>query len=80
MSYTVGDGRGSARGTLTVYVQDDAPLKAPIAQITSWDYDAALRTVRRPSIVLENDEDPDGSIDEVTDHRRCRRDRSARTC
>mgnify|MGYP000081481310 CR=1 FL=1 len=41
VSYTVSDGRGgSARGTLTVYVQDDAPLKAPIARDDFVDYDA----------------------------------------
>ena len=33
VSYAVSDGRGgSARGSVTVYVQDDAPLKAPIAR------------------------------------------------
>ena len=68
VSYTVGDGRGgSARGTLTVYVQDDAPLKAPIARDDFVDYDALPTDGSAVSVnVLENDEDPDGSIDEVT--------------
>ena len=68
VSYTVSDGRGgSARGTLTVYVQDDAPLKAPIARDDYVSYDelpddgSAVRVK-----VLDNDEDPDGSIDELT--------------
>jgi len=68
VSYTVSDGRGgSARGTLTVYVQDDAPLKAPIARDDFVDYDALPTDGSAVSVnVLENDEDPDGSIDEVT--------------
>ena len=68
VSYTVSDGRGGvARGTLTVYVQDDAPLKAPIARDDYVSYDelptdgSAVRVK-----VLDNDEDPDGSIDELT--------------
>lgn len=68
VSYTVSDGRGgSARGTVTVYVQDDAPLKAPIARDDYVSYEdlptdgSAVRVK-----VLENDEDPDGSIDELT--------------
>ena len=68
VSYTVSDGRGgSARGTLTVYVQDDAPLKAPIARDDYVAYEdlptdgSAVRVK-----VLDNDEDPDGSIDELT--------------
>ena len=67
-SYTVSDGRGgSARGILTVYVQDDAPLKAPIARDDFVDYDALPTDGSAVSVnVLENDEDPDGSIDEVT--------------
>ena len=68
VSYTVSDGRGgSARGTVTVYVQDDAPLKAPIARddyVTYEDLPADGSAVRVK--VLENDEDPDGSIDELT--------------
>lgn len=67
VSYTVSDGRGgSARGTVTVYVQDDAPLKAPIARddyVTYEDLPADGSAVRVK--VLENDEDPDGSIDEL---------------
>ena len=68
VSYMVSDGRGgSARGTLTVYVQDDAPLKAPIARDDFVDYDALPTDGSAVSVnVLENDEDPDGSIDEVT--------------
>ena len=68
VSYTVSDGRGgSARGTLTVYVQDDAPLKAPVARDDFVDYDALPTDGSAVSVnVLENDEDPDGSIDEVT--------------
>ena len=47
-SYTVSDGRGgSARGTLTVYVQDDAPLKAPVARDDSWTMTRCPRTLRR---------------------------------
>ena len=68
VSYTVSDGRGGvARGTLTVYVQDDAPLKAPIARDDYVAYEdlptdgSAVRVK-----VLDNDEDPDGSIDELT--------------
>ena len=68
VSYTVSDGRGGvARGTLTVYVQDDAPLKAPIARDDYVSYDelpadgSAVRVK-----VLDNDEDPDGSVDELT--------------
>lgn len=68
VSYTVSDGRGgSARGTVTVYVQDDAPLKAPIARDDYVSYEdlptdgSAVRVK-----VLDNDEDPDGSIDELT--------------
>ena len=68
VSYTVSDGRGgSARGTVTVYVQDDAPLKAPIARDDYVAYEdlptdgSAVRVK-----VLDNDEDPDGSIDELT--------------
>ena len=68
VSYTVSDGRGgSARGTLTGYVQDDAPLKAPIARDDYVAYEdlptdgSAVRVK-----VLDNDEDPDGSIDELT--------------
>ena len=68
VSYTVSDGRGgSARGTVTVYVQDDAPLKAPIARDDYVAYEdlptdgSAVRVK-----VLENDEDPDGSIDELS--------------
>ena len=68
VSYTVSDGRGgSARGTLTVYVQDDAPLKSPIARDDYVSYDelpddgSAVRVK-----VLDNDEDPDGSVDELT--------------
>ena len=68
VSYTVSDGRGgSARGTVTVYVQDDAPLKAPIARddfVTYEDLPTDGSAVRVK--VLENDEDPDGSIDELT--------------
>ena len=68
VSYMVSDGRGgSARGTLTVYVQDDAPLKAPVARDDFVDYDALPTDGSAVSVnVLENDEDPDGSIDEVT--------------
>ena len=68
VSYTVSDGRGgSARGTVTVYVQDDAPLKAPIARDDYVAYEelptdgSAVRVK-----VLDNDEDPDGSVDELT--------------
>lgn len=68
VSYTVSDGRGgSARGTVTVYVQDDAPLKAPIARDDFVSYEelptdgSAVRVK-----VLDNDEDPDGSINELT--------------
>ena len=68
VSYTVSDGRGGvARGTLTVYVQDDAPLKSPIARDDYVSYDelpddgSAVRVK-----VLDNDEDPDGSVDELT--------------
>ena len=68
VSYTVSDGRGgSARGTVTVFVQDDAPLKAPIARDDYVAYEdlptdgSAVRVK-----VLENDEDPDGSIDELS--------------
>ena len=57
VSYTVSDGRGgSARGTVTVYVQDDAPLKAPIARDDYVSYEdlptdgSAVRVK-----VLEND-------------------------
>ncbi len=58
---------GSARGTLTVYVQDDAPLKAPIARDDFVDYDELPTDGSAVSVnVLENDEDPDGSIDELT--------------
>ena len=68
VSYTVSDGRGgSARGTVTVYVQDDAPLKAPIARddfVTYEDLPTDGSAVRVK--VLDNDEDPDGSIDELT--------------
>ena len=68
VSYTVSDGRGgSARGTVTVYVQDDAPLKAPIARddfVTYEDLPTDGSAVRVN--VLDNDEDPDGSIDEVS--------------
>ena len=68
VSYTVSDGRGgSARGTVTVYVQDDAPLKAPIARddfVTYEDLPTDGSAVRVK--VLENDEDPDGSVDELT--------------
>ena len=68
VSYTVSDGRGgSARGTVTVYVQDDAPLKAPIAHddfVTYEDLPTDGSAVRVK--VLENDEDPDGSVDELT--------------
>ena len=68
VSYTVSDGRGGvARGTLTVYVQDDAPLKSPIARDDYVSYDelpddgSAVRVK-----VFDNDEDPDGSVDELT--------------
>ena len=68
VSYTVSDGRGgSARGTVTVYVQNDAPLKAPIARDDFVSYEelptdgSAVRVK-----VLDNDEDPDGSINELT--------------
>ena len=68
VSYAVSDGRGgSARGTVTVYVQDDAPLKAPIARDDFVSYEelptdgSAVRVK-----VLDNDEDPDGSINELT--------------
>ena len=68
VSYTVSDGRGgSARGTVTVFVQDDAPLKAPIARddyVAYEDLPADGSAVRVK--VLENDEDPDGSIDELS--------------
>ena len=68
VSYTVSDGRGgSARGTVTAYVQDDAPLKAPIARddfVTYEDLPTDGSAVRVK--VLENDEDPDGSVDELT--------------
>ena len=68
VSYAVSDGRGgSARGTVTVYVQDEAPLKAPIARDDFVSYEelptdgSAVRVK-----VLDNDEDPDGSINELT--------------
>ena len=68
VSYAVSDGRGgSARGSVTVYVQDDAPLKAPIARDDFVSYEelptdgSAVRVK-----VLDNDEDPDGSINELT--------------
>ena len=64
VSYTVSDGRGgSARGTVTVFVQDDAPLKAPIARddyVAYEDLPADGSAVRVK--VLENDEDPDRRI------------------
>ena len=68
VSYTVSDGRGgSARGTLTVFVQDDAPLKAPIARDDFVSYDELPTDGSAVRVnVLENDEDPDGSIDEVS--------------
>ena len=68
VSYTVSDGRGGvARGTLTVYVQDDAPLKAPIARDDFVGYDELPSDGSAVVVnVLDNDEDPDGSVDELT--------------
>ena len=68
VSYTVSDGHGgTARGTLTVYVQDDAPLKAPIARDDFVAYDELPADGSAVSVnVLENDEDPDGSVDELS--------------
>jgi len=63
-----GGGRGGvARGPLTVYVQDDAPLKAPIARDDFVGYDELPSDGSAVVVnVLDNDEDPDGSVDELT--------------
>ncbi|MGM0929734.1 MAG: Ig-like domain-containing protein [Actinomycetota bacterium] len=64
--YTVGDGRGgSAVGTVTVQVSEDAPLQAPLARddrVESADIKGRT-AVDVP--VLENDEDPDGVAKEL---------------
>ncbi|MEV7648927.1 Ig-like domain-containing protein [Arthrobacter sp. NPDC089319] len=64
--YTVGDDRGgSAVGTVTVQVDPDAPLQAPLARddrVESADIKGRT-AVDVP--VLENDEDPDGVAKEL---------------
>lgn len=68
ISYGVSDGRGGqARGTLTVNVMDDAPLRAPIARddvVAVSELAAGENQVRVP--VLDNDEDPDGAWSALT--------------
>jgi len=67
VAYTVLDGRGgSATGLATIYVSEDVPLKAPVARddyvaYTDLPGDGSAVRVR----VIDNDEDPDGSIDEL---------------
>ncbi len=67
VAYTVLDGRGgSATGLATIYVSEDVPLKAPVARddyvaYTDLPEDGSAVRVR----VTDNDEDPDGSVDEL---------------
>ena len=68
VTYVVEDGRGgSATGQLTVNVETDAPLMAPIARddvvsLSDVPRDGAPVTVN----VLANDEDPDGSLADLS--------------
>lgn len=68
VAYTVSDGRGgSAVGLATIYVSPDVALKAPVARddyvaYTELPDDGSAVRVR----VTENDEDADGSVDELT--------------
>ena len=67
VAYTVSDGRGgSATGLATIYVSEDVPLKAPVARddyvaYTELPEDGSAVRVR----VVDNDDDPDGSVDEL---------------
>ena len=67
VAYTVLDGRGgSATGLATIYVSEAVPLKAPVARddyvaYTDLPEDGSTVRVR----VTDNDEDPDGSVDEL---------------
>ena len=68
VTYVVEDGRGgSATGQLTINVEADAPLMAPIAR----DDVVSLSDVPRDGApvevsVLSNDEDPDGALADLT--------------
>ncbi len=65
-TYDVGDGRGGrATGNLTVVVSPDAPLLAPVARddLVSTAAVVGQDEVRVP--VLDNDDDPDGSVAEL---------------
>lgn len=66
-SYEISDGRGgTGRGVLTVEVKTDAPLLAPIARDDVLQVADIIgkSTVTVP--VLKNDEDPDGSADQLS--------------
>ena len=68
VAYQIQDGRGGrAQGQLTVTVDADAPLRAPIARddvVSVADLPADSKPVSVP--VLANDEDPDGTTAALT--------------
>ena len=68
VTYVVEDGRGgSATGQLTVNVETDAPLMAPIARDDVVSLSDVPRDGAPVSVnVLANDEDPDGSLADLS--------------
>ncbi|WP_203137147.1 Ig-like domain-containing protein [Microbacterium sp. JZ31] len=68
LQYTIEDERGArARGVLSIVVDEDVPLQAPIARddrirIQDVDIDTGMAEIN----LLANDEDPDGVVEELT--------------
>lgn len=64
--YTITDGRGGQdTGTLTVESDPDAPLRAPIARDDRVSFQETVDEDEVTVDILENDEDPDGTPDDL---------------
>ncbi|MFC7402989.1 Ig-like domain-containing protein [Citricoccus sp. GCM10030269] len=65
--YTITDGRGGTdTGTLTVESDPNAPLRAPIARDDRVSFQETVDQDEVTVDILKNDEDPDGTPDDLT--------------
>ncbi|WP_285726614.1 Ig-like domain-containing protein [Psychromicrobium xiongbiense] len=65
MGYTLSDGKATAQANIRMTVTADAPLKAPIARD---DHVTEQETLGKTAVdvpILKNDEDPDGTTDDL---------------
>lgn len=65
MNYTISDGSATSNANIKMTVSPDAPLQAPIARD---DHVTAQETLGKTAVdvpVLKNDEDPDGTVEEL---------------